>query len=151
MYPIVGDRYRCQDCVELIGFDLCGDCYNTRSKRPGRFNQQHTPDHRFELVKLPDNLRNLMLRLVGGHLVDSTGAPVLAIRAVEDPPDGWIAVESVDAPENTDNNAGHDTSDTQDGSVEMEFSYAMEVTGNDVESLHDDRDTDHDGDKDQPF
>ncbi|GAB4841331.1 hypothetical protein Ancab_022057 [Ancistrocladus abbreviatus] len=51
MFPIVGDRYRCKDCVEAIGFDLCGDCYNTRSKLPGRFNQQHTPDHKFELAK----------------------------------------------------------------------------------------------------
>ncbi|KAE9603360.1 hypothetical protein Lal_00008217 [Lupinus albus] len=51
MYPIIGDRYRCMDCKELIGFDLCGDCYNTRSKRPGRFNQQHTPEHKFQLIQ----------------------------------------------------------------------------------------------------
>ncbi|KAH7862135.1 hypothetical protein Vadar_000553 [Vaccinium darrowii] len=51
MMPIKGDRYRCIDCKEAIGFDLCGDCYNTRSKVPGRFNQQHTPDHRFEKEK----------------------------------------------------------------------------------------------------
>ncbi|XP_065875068.1 E3 ubiquitin-protein ligase PRT1 [Euphorbia lathyris] len=47
MYPIIGDRYKCEDCFEKIGFDLCGDCYNTNSKRPGRFNQQHTPEHKF--------------------------------------------------------------------------------------------------------
>ncbi|CAL0306015.1 unnamed protein product [Lupinus luteus] len=52
MYPIVGDRYRCMDCKERIGFDLCGECYNTRSKRPGRFNQQHTPEHKFSLYKV---------------------------------------------------------------------------------------------------
>jgi hypothetical protein len=51
IYPIIGDRYRCKDCVEKIGFDLCGDCYNTGSKLPGRFNQQHTPEHKFELVR----------------------------------------------------------------------------------------------------
>lgn len=51
MYPIIGDRYRCIDCKEKIGFDLCGDCYKNRSKRPGRFNQQHTPDHKFQLVQ----------------------------------------------------------------------------------------------------
>ncbi|KAJ6710924.1 hypothetical protein OIU74_011725 [Salix koriyanagi] len=51
VYPIVGDRYKCKDCVEQVGFDLCGDCYNTCSKRPGRFNQQHTSEHKFELVK----------------------------------------------------------------------------------------------------
>ncbi|PKA65112.1 E3 ubiquitin-protein ligase PRT1 [Apostasia shenzhenica] len=49
MYPIVGKRYKCKDCIEAIGFDLCESCYSTRSKLPGRFNQQHTPDHQFEL------------------------------------------------------------------------------------------------------
>ncbi|KAK4573966.1 hypothetical protein RGQ29_031770, partial [Quercus rubra] len=49
--PIIGDRYRCKDCKERIGFDLCGDCYNTQSKLPGRFNQQHTPEHKFELIE----------------------------------------------------------------------------------------------------
>ncbi|CAI8600843.1 unnamed protein product [Vicia faba] len=51
MYPIIGDRFRCVDCEESIGFDLCGDCYKNRSKRPGRFNQKHTPDHNLELVQ----------------------------------------------------------------------------------------------------
>lgn len=63
MMPIIGDRYRCKDCTEKIGFDLCGDCYNTRSKHPGRFNQKHTPEHKFEKVK-----PQLMLRLLRGHL-----------------------------------------------------------------------------------
>lgn len=49
MYPIIGKRYKCKDCKEAIGFDLCESCYNTNSKLPGRFNQQHKPDHRFEL------------------------------------------------------------------------------------------------------
>ncbi|KAL6899578.1 hypothetical protein ACP4OV_006236 [Aristida adscensionis] len=49
VYPIRGKRYKCQDCTELIGFDLCEACYNTRLILPGRFNQQHTPDHRMEL------------------------------------------------------------------------------------------------------
>ncbi|XP_047081938.1 E3 ubiquitin-protein ligase PRT1-like [Lolium rigidum] len=51
--PIMGMRYKCKDCTERIGFDLCGECYNNRSKLPGRFNQQHTSDHRMEL----DNTR----------------------------------------------------------------------------------------------
>ncbi|KAF3435993.1 hypothetical protein FNV43_RR23085 [Rhamnella rubrinervis] len=67
MYPIVGDRYRCKDCVEIIGFDLCGDCYNSRSKLPGRFNQKHTPEHKFELVS-PNTSHNIMLRLVTGQI-----------------------------------------------------------------------------------
>ncbi|KAL5212913.1 hypothetical protein ABZP36_023760 [Zizania latifolia] len=49
VFPIRGKRYKCKDCTELIGFDLCEACYNTKSKLPGRFNQQHTPDHRMEL------------------------------------------------------------------------------------------------------
>ncbi|KAJ6941747.1 E3 ubiquitin-protein ligase PRT1 [Populus alba x Populus x berolinensis] len=72
VFPIVGDRYKCKDCVEEIGFDLCGDCYNTCSKRPGRFNQQHTSEHKFELVK-PNIIHNIMLRLVTGQL-DSASA-----------------------------------------------------------------------------
>lgn len=51
MYPIVGDRYQCQDCEERIGFDLCGDCYNSRCKLPGRFNQQHKPEHKFKFIR----------------------------------------------------------------------------------------------------
>ncbi|PAN07107.1 hypothetical protein PAHAL_1G311300 [Panicum hallii] len=48
-YPIRGKRYKCKDCTELVGFDLCEACYNSSSKLPGRFNQKHTPDHRMEL------------------------------------------------------------------------------------------------------
>ncbi|XP_038694817.1 E3 ubiquitin-protein ligase PRT1-like isoform X2 [Tripterygium wilfordii] len=66
MMPIVGDRYQCKDCEEAIGFDLCGDCYNTRSKRPGRFNQKHTPEHKFELVN-SSILQSMMLRLMTGQ------------------------------------------------------------------------------------
>ncbi|XP_021907222.1 E3 ubiquitin-protein ligase PRT1 isoform X2 [Carica papaya] len=67
MYPIIGDRYKCKDCTEEIGYDLCGDCYNTSSKLPGRFNQQHTSEHRFEPKKkqIP---QNLLLRVVAGPL-----------------------------------------------------------------------------------
>jgi len=52
--PITGRRYKCNDCSELIGYDLCGDCYDngvhTREAgdgnvAAGRFNQQHRPDH----------------------------------------------------------------------------------------------------------
>lgn len=71
MYPIIGDRYRCIDCKEKMGFDLCGECYNTQSKLPGRFNQQHTSEHRFKLVP-PNIIRNIMLRLVTGQLGDSS-------------------------------------------------------------------------------
>ncbi|KAI3738856.1 hypothetical protein L2E82_29053 [Cichorium intybus] len=51
IYPLVGDRYKCEDCFEDIGFDLCGDCYKNSSNHPGRFNQQHKPDHKFKVVE----------------------------------------------------------------------------------------------------
>ncbi|KAG5531295.1 hypothetical protein RHGRI_026041 [Rhododendron griersonianum] len=51
MCPIIGERYRCKDCKEKIGFDLCEGCYNSSSKLPGRFNQQHTPEHKLENVQ----------------------------------------------------------------------------------------------------
>ncbi|XP_024030063.1 E3 ubiquitin-protein ligase PRT1 isoform X2 [Morus notabilis] len=75
MFPIIGERYNCKDCVEEIGFDLCGDCYNTSSKLPGRFNQRHTPEHRFELLK-SNTIRNIMLRLVTGQFEDGSTALV---------------------------------------------------------------------------
>ncbi|XP_062024742.1 E3 ubiquitin-protein ligase PRT1-like [Rosa rugosa] len=76
MYPIIGDRYRCKDCVEKIGFDLCNDCYNTNSKLPGRFNQQHTAEHQFEL-KRGDNIRG-QLRRMSERLGDGSFAVLLA-------------------------------------------------------------------------
>ncbi|XP_058101501.1 E3 ubiquitin-protein ligase PRT1 [Magnolia sinica] len=77
MCPIIGERYRCIDCVEVIGFDLCGDCYKTPSKLPGRFNQKHTPDHRFELVQ-SNMLRNLVMRLVVEQSEDGSDATILS-------------------------------------------------------------------------
>lgn len=60
MFPIAGERYKCKDCVEKIGFDLCEQCYKSSSKLPGRFNQQHTEDHKFELIE-PIHLTELIL------------------------------------------------------------------------------------------
>ena len=48
MFPIVGDRYRCQDCPELTGFDLCGVCFEGSGNMCGRFSQQHMATHRME-------------------------------------------------------------------------------------------------------
>lgn len=98
MYPIIGKRYKCRDCFEAIGFDLCGGCYNTRSKLPGRFNQQHTPEHTFDLVK-SNLMRSIMRRLVSEHSEDSS-FPVLSDDASEDPEDGLPSQDlSDDAPE----------------------------------------------------
>ncbi|KAK4847597.1 hypothetical protein QYF36_003719 [Acer negundo] len=77
MYPIIGDRYKCKDCMEAVGFDLCGDCYNTRSKLPGRFNQKHTQEHKLELVK-PIVIHNVMRGLMTGQLEDGSSALILA-------------------------------------------------------------------------
>ena len=44
--PIIGRRYRCLDCPERMGFDLCGKCYDHNLQHPnlvGRFNQSHKP------------------------------------------------------------------------------------------------------------
>lgn len=51
MIPIIGERYKCKDCSEEIGFDMCESCYNNPSEVSGRFNQQHKPEHNFEIVQ----------------------------------------------------------------------------------------------------
>jgi len=71
MFPIIGDRYRCADCTEKMGFDLCGDCYASRSKLPGRFNQQHTSEHKFKLEQ-SNIIHNIMLRLATAQLGDTS-------------------------------------------------------------------------------
>lgn len=49
IYPIEGRRYKCKDCSEEIGFDLCGECYDCgvhkRDDFCGRFNQKHSAHH----------------------------------------------------------------------------------------------------------
>ncbi|KAI3802091.1 hypothetical protein L1987_30216 [Smallanthus sonchifolius] len=67
MRPIIGDRYKCMDCKEKSGYDLCGDCHKTGTKLPGRFNQKHTSQHRLELVKAAIN-RDVIYRLLSGQL-----------------------------------------------------------------------------------
>ncbi|KAG6507968.1 E3 ubiquitin-protein ligase PRT1-like [Zingiber officinale] len=79
LYPISGKRYRCKDCKETVGFDLCETCYNTTSKLPGRFNQEHTPEHKFEL----DQSRTL----ANIFLLQRTQANT----TVEIPPEGFEA------------------------------------------------------------
>ena len=57
VFPIVGQRWKCDDCSEEIGFDLCGDCYDCGVHKregkvaAGRFNQQHRPDHNMILME----------------------------------------------------------------------------------------------------
>lgn len=75
MCPIVGERYKCKDCKERIGFDLCEGCYKSSSKLPGRFNQQHTPEHQFELIH-PRQVRNVVLRLQPGRLEEDGSSDI---------------------------------------------------------------------------
>ncbi|CEM29614.1 unnamed protein product [Vitrella brassicaformis CCMP3155] len=57
--PIVGARYRCRDCHERVGYDLCGACHRENYSRCGLFNQMHTSAHRMELVQ-PDAVTVLL-------------------------------------------------------------------------------------------
>lgn len=112
IYPIIGDRYRCKDCKEIIGFDLCGDCYNTQSKLPGRFNQQHTPEHKFELIRNNRNVLRLTLQFEDNSILiasegSENGSPASNL--------------SSDAQENDENDladpvASHDAGDDRTGS-----------------------------------
>ncbi|CAN6486227.1 unnamed protein product [Victoria cruziana] len=69
-FPIIGRRYRCTGCTEQIGFDMCELCYNSKSKLPGRFNQQHKPEHSFELVPSPLSRDNILRLLDDVQLLD---------------------------------------------------------------------------------
>ena len=46
-YPILGSAFRCCDCPEAIGYDLCGACHGA-PLTSGRFGQAHRPEHRLE-------------------------------------------------------------------------------------------------------
>ena len=59
--PIVGPRYKCTECEERIGFDLCAECH-LNHKGPGRFNQQHKPDHKMVLVEAKETLLHNLLK-----------------------------------------------------------------------------------------
>ena len=47
VYPMKGPSiYQCLDCMEVVGFDLCRDCYQHRDKdqgASGRYGQHHDP------------------------------------------------------------------------------------------------------------
>ncbi|WOL09957.1 hypothetical protein Cni_G18711 [Canna indica] len=86
VYPIIGKRYKCKDCTEAIGFDLCEACYNTSSKLPGRFNQQHTPDHKFELDD-SQLLRNILMRSALQLDISEQGHQLVSVPEDDDPHD----------------------------------------------------------------
>ncbi|CAM8908437.1 unnamed protein product [Rhodiola kirilowii] len=72
MSPILGERYKCLDCTEKIGFDLCETCYTRSSVLPGRFNQQHKLGHRFE-IKQPDIFNHVYIRQEVGESDEDDG------------------------------------------------------------------------------
>jgi hypothetical protein len=47
LYPITGKRFRCKECPDQWGFDLCSACNAEPFTEPmrGRFGQHHTSDH----------------------------------------------------------------------------------------------------------
>lgn len=49
-YPICGRAFRCCDCPEQIGYDLCESCHRADNSglSRGRFGQAHRPEHRME-------------------------------------------------------------------------------------------------------
>ncbi|XP_076915583.1 E3 ubiquitin-protein ligase PRT1-like [Bidens hawaiensis] len=110
MYPLMGNRYKCNDCTEEVGFDLCENCHNSSSTLPGRFNQQHKPDHKFEVIEPnpiiilsgdfpedydPDHLENQ---------TDDSTAPDLSLDTQQDP-EGDVA-----GPEHSENQTDDITS-----------------------------------------
>lgn len=44
-----------------MSFDLCENCYNNPVKLPGRFNQQHKPEHKLELVQPGSDVQILVI------------------------------------------------------------------------------------------
>ena len=67
--PIVGRRYTCLECKERIGFDLCARC-NESHVGPGRFNQQHRPEHKMELVEPKETLLHALLKNHPGYTAE---------------------------------------------------------------------------------
>ncbi|XP_017608301.1 E3 ubiquitin-protein ligase PRT1-like [Gossypium arboreum] len=105
MTPIIGERYRCKDCVEKIGFDLCESCYKAPAKIPGRFNQQHKPEHQLE-IEQPVSLIDFLSRLTSeqsdddisdapGHTDNASHMPLLSASVQQDEGDGSQDPEDV--------------------------------------------------------
>ncbi|XVF72184.1 hypothetical protein PTKIN_Ptkin12aG0099400 [Pterospermum kingtungense] len=121
MSPIVGDRYKCKDCTEKIGFDLCGDCYTTRPKLPGRFNQRHTPEHKFELIK-PNIIQRL--RLMTEQLENGSTSYVIFDGASENLENGLVPrAFSGNSQDNTSNNLAASLPDNDSDSLDLEDQY----------------------------
>lgn len=87
MYPIVGPRWRCTDCPEEIGFDLCSACHSLGpAEVHGRFNQRHTAAHRMQLVEPKRGLLHLLMDLHPELTVDQLRHLLELAFTDDDPP-----------------------------------------------------------------
>eukprot|EP00850_Spirogloea_muscicola_P020269 SM000211S06639 [mRNA] locus=s211:179012:180951:+ [translate_table: standard] len=68
-FPIVGRRFHCKDCPEVVGYDVCSDCHQGPLPAAGRFNQRHQPEHR--MVESPQYSGALHFLLIA-HSADLT-------------------------------------------------------------------------------
>ncbi|CAI5526659.1 unnamed protein product, partial [Closterium sp. Naga37s-1] len=68
-FPIVGARYRCLDCPERVGFDLCAACYSCPPPVVGRFNQRHVSAHRMVEVRQRDGMLHRIFESVHPELM----------------------------------------------------------------------------------
>ena len=88
LYPIKGRRFKCQDCPDKVGFDLCGQCCDRGLHITGRFNQQHTagtlpiPLHTALHTSLLDSLQDVSVLRLASMLkfVFCRGLTVFLIR-----------------------------------------------------------------------
>ncbi|XP_022761916.1 E3 ubiquitin-protein ligase PRT1-like [Durio zibethinus] len=105
MSPIIGERYKCKDCVEKTGFDLCESCYKTPAKIPGRFNQRHKPEHEFEIVQ-PISMNELLSIMhsvqsdddgsdAREHMDDGSHTPAMSAGVQQDQGDGSQEPEDI--------------------------------------------------------
>ena len=73
VYPIRGRRFRCLDCPEAMGFDLCSTCNDTatdevdEANEPktilGRFNQNHQPTHSMQEVTPTPTMMHVLTQM----------------------------------------------------------------------------------------
>jgi len=77
--PIVGLRYRCLECLDVCGYDVCSDCYQKGGSVIGRFNQKHLSTHQMErltrdktddVVRLLNNIRRTHADLTMQQILD---------------------------------------------------------------------------------
>ena len=106
MCPIRGDAFRCRDCPEAIGFDLCGPCKASDcAPLLGRFAQAHRPDHALEKRVQEDTWLHQLER-TNPHLTLNQIIAMIQISAA--PPGQDNASESDDARHSDDDDDDDD-------------------------------------------